>query len=216
MFRIVTSIAMWVLMTLAVCGPANAASLFALKMTLASPGFLMVTPRVPLVDWRNAGRERYCLALAIYHEARGEPAHGQHAVAVTILNRVRSSAYPDTVCGVVFQNAHKFNRCQFSFACDRLSDFPKNAAAFRRSHEVAEFTTRFDAAMDHELAPGAPFAMLRGMTHYHRHDVRPVWSKKLKRLARIGDHVFFRSERVVSRYRAAPVAMLVRTASVAN
>ena len=210
MLRIVTSIAMWMLMTLAVMGPAKAAPVFALKMTLASPGFLMVTPRVPEVRFTAPGAQKYCLALAIYHEARGEPLSGQHAVAITILNRVRSSAYPDTVCGVVFQNAHKRNRCQFSFACDRLSDFPKNTAAFARSMQVAEFTSKFDAGLDSAIVKGTPFAMLRGMTHYHRHDVRPVWSKKLKRLARIGDHIFFRSERVVSRYRPVKVASVSR------
>ncbi|WP_419909058.1 cell wall hydrolase [Hoeflea sp.] len=210
MLRIATSIAMWMLMTLAVMSPANAASVFALKMTLASPGFLLVTPRVPQVRFTAPGAQKYCLGLAIYHEARGEPLPGQHAVAITILNRVRSSAYPDTICGVVFQNSHKFNRCQFSFACDRLSDFPKNTAVFARSLEVAEFTTKFDASMDRGRLFRSSYAMLRGMTHYHRHDVRPVWSKKLERLTRVGAHVFFRSERVVSRYRAMEVASITR------
>src|SRR5690554_3545291 len=69
-----------------------------------------------------AANEVYCLAQAVYHESRGEPESGQWAVASVILNRVESSAYPDTVCDVVFQNAHLRNRCQFSFACDSRPD----------------------------------------------------------------------------------------------
>ena len=40
-----------------------------------------------------------CLALAIYHEARGEPKQGQYAVAEVVLNR--SDARNKTVCDVV-------------------------------------------------------------------------------------------------------------------
>lgn len=44
-----------------------------------------------------------CLAEAIYHEARGEPEEGQAAVAAVVLNRVRQSHWPDTVCDVVYE-----------------------------------------------------------------------------------------------------------------
>ena len=43
------------------------------------------------------------LAKAIYGEARGEPYVGQVAVAAVILNRVNSSAFPNTVSGVIFE-----------------------------------------------------------------------------------------------------------------
>ncbi|MEM1345655.1 MAG: cell wall hydrolase, partial [Pseudomonadota bacterium] len=44
-----------------------------------------------------------CLAEALYFEARGESMRGQIAVAEVILNRVDSTAYPDSVCGVISQ-----------------------------------------------------------------------------------------------------------------
>ena len=47
---------------------------------------------------------------------------GQAAVAQVILNRVRNPAYPNTICGVVYQNDDWCNRCQFSFACDGIKD----------------------------------------------------------------------------------------------
>ncbi|TCZ80021.1 spore cortex-lytic enzyme [Paenibacillus albiflavus] len=43
------------------------------------------------------------MANAVYGEARGEPYEGQVAVAAVILNRVKSSSFPNTVHGVIFQ-----------------------------------------------------------------------------------------------------------------
>lgn len=179
------------------CTPAQASAAFAFHMVI--PKILPERPATPA--FRLGGLEKYCLALAIYHEARGEPLPGQLAVGVTILNRVRSNAYPDTVCGVVYQNSERLHRCQFSFACDRRSDVPKNASVFARSMEMADFTNRMKVYLDSDPYAGSPFAMLSDMTHYHRHDVNPVWSKKLHKLQQIGSHVFFKSDRVVRRYR---------------
>ncbi|MEO9961273.1 MAG: cell wall hydrolase, partial [Nisaea sp.] len=71
----------------------------------------------PLPASAFAEDEQTCLANGIYFEARGEEEEGQAAVAQVILNRVRNPAYPDTICGVVYQNQSWKNRCQFSFAC---------------------------------------------------------------------------------------------------
>lgn len=46
----------------------------------------------------------YLLARVVYGEARGEPYKGQVAVAAVVLNRVRSSSFPNTVAGVVYQS----------------------------------------------------------------------------------------------------------------
>lgn len=45
----------------------------------------------------------YLLAKCVYAEARGEPYLGQVAVAAVVLNRVRSSSFPNTVAGVIYQ-----------------------------------------------------------------------------------------------------------------
>ena len=44
------------------------------------------------------------LSRLIYGEARGEPYSGQVAVAAVVLNRVRSSSFPNTVSGVIYQS----------------------------------------------------------------------------------------------------------------
>ena len=43
------------------------------------------------------------LARVVYGEARGEPYSGQVAVAAVVLNRVKSSSFPNTISGVVYQ-----------------------------------------------------------------------------------------------------------------
>ena len=48
--------------------------------------------------------DRYLLANLIYCEAGGEPYDGQLAAASVVINRVRSSVYPNTVVGVIYQN----------------------------------------------------------------------------------------------------------------
>lgn len=44
------------------------------------------------------------LAKAVYGEARGEPYIGQVAIAAVILNRVKSSSFPNTISGVIYQS----------------------------------------------------------------------------------------------------------------
>ncbi|HZZ88499.1 MAG TPA: cell wall hydrolase, partial [Caulobacteraceae bacterium] len=70
-----------------------------------------------LADPSNTAFDLQCLTAAVYYEARGESREGQAAVAQVVLNRVRSPAFPKTVCGVVYQGAAQHS-CQFSFACN--------------------------------------------------------------------------------------------------
>ena len=69
-------------------------------------------------------KQHECLAKNIYFEARNEPFVGQFAVALVTLNRVHDSAFPNTICDVVYEGIHtargfpKRDRCQFSWDCD--------------------------------------------------------------------------------------------------
>lgn len=140
----------------------------------------------------------YCMTIALYHEARGEPLTGQLAVARVILNRVKSKVYPDTVCGVVFENADRRDRCQFSFACDGRSDMPGNILVYARllllSQRILEdrITDRFAPVDPREYRTGD----YDQVTHYHTISVAPSWDRRIRRVGQIGNHVFFRSARV--------------------
>jgi len=130
---------------------------------------------------RSADEATQCLAEAIYHESRGEDVMGQFAVAEVILNRVDLPNYPDTVCGVVHQNAQMRNACQFSYACNGRSRAMSDADARRLAEGIAQV-----------LLSGAPRELTDGATHFHTTDVRPRWSATFRRTARIGVHLFYR------------------------
>jgi len=133
-----------------------------------------------------AAAQLHCLSLAIYHEARGEPAEGQNAVGRVILNRAASRYYPDSICGVVYQNAAWLNRCQFSFACDGKADQAGDLRAWQAAVAMAERLLCRDACGGVAIS-----ADLIRSTHYHATYVRPSWSKKLRRTGQIGGHVFY-------------------------
>ena len=94
------------------------------KLALAPPLMKGDHPwaKNPLPKSVFSEKEQRCLATGIYFESRGESTKGQAAVAQVILNRVKNPSYPNTVCGVVYQNDHWRNRCQFSFDCDGIKD----------------------------------------------------------------------------------------------
>ncbi|ORE94666.1 hypothetical protein ATO13_11341 [Stappia sp. 22II-S9-Z10] len=122
-----------------------------------------------------------CLAQAIYFESRGEPLLGQEAVAQVVINRVKNPAYPDDICGVVFQNRKWYNRCQFTFACDRIADVVRDPEAWAVAEDIA---TRY--------AKGELWlADVGAATHYHAKSVSPSWANLMRAVKTIGDHTFF-------------------------
>ena len=138
------------------------------------------TPLPPSVF---SAREQQCLASGIYFEARGESARGQAAVAQVILNRVRNPAYPKTICDVVYQNEDWRNRCQFSFACDNIKDRVRSEYHWKMAREVAMAVT----------AGKVWLTEVGSSTHYHAVYVRPKWARSMKKVGRIGLHVFYRT-----------------------
>ncbi|MEM5501963.1 cell wall hydrolase [Ahrensia kielensis] len=151
-----------------------------------------------IVTRTGQGLETICMANALYHEARGEKLNGQKAVAQVILNRVKSEAYPDSVCGVVYENAHMRNRCQFSFACDRVDDTPQESDAYEAALIMAQGAVKYGIYAE-GLTPNFrdPAQTEKSqITHYHTTAVSPSWGKKLRPIKTIGRHIFYRSERV--------------------
>ncbi len=106
-----------------------------------------------------------CLALAVSYEAGQEPVAGQEAVAQVILNRVLHPAYPDSVCGVVWQGSARRTGCQFTFTCDGSLRRPRSAAQMTAARAVAVRVLAGESA-DH----------VAGATHYHADYVTPYWA----------------------------------------
>ncbi|WP_156841560.1 cell wall hydrolase [Novosphingobium aquimarinum] len=129
------------------------------------------------VDRRRAEQ---CLTAAIYYEAASEADAGQRAVAQVVLNRVAHAAYPNTVCGVVYQGSERTTGCQFSFTCDGSLARKPSPMFWYRARAVA------DAAL-----AGAVFAPVGLATHYHTVQVHPYWAPSLHYLSTIGAHRFY-------------------------
>ena len=127
--------------------------------------------------------EKNCLATAIYFEARGESTKGQKAVAEVVLTRARTPGRPKTICGVVYEGAGRATGCQFSFACDGVSDRVRDAAAWLHAERVATTVMRTRDRTN-------PVA--RGATYYHASYVTPSWATHMIKVAQIGSHIFYR------------------------
>ncbi|MRX51855.1 cell wall hydrolase [Paracoccus sp. S-4012] len=149
-----------------------------LTVALALPAAATILPASANAAQASA-TDLKCLADTIYFEARGEPIAGQKAVAEVILNRVDDRQFPNSVCGVV--NQGKAGACQFSYNCGGKQRPIREKAAYMRAHDVAE------AALN-----GAPRTLTEGATYFHATSVRPSWSRKFLRTARIGSHIFYR------------------------
>ncbi|WP_293575802.1 cell wall hydrolase [Phaeobacter sp.] len=125
-----------------------------------------------------------CLAEALYFEARGETVKGQFAVAEVIMNRVKSSQFPNTLCSVINQGTGRKYQCQFSYTCDGHEEVIREKTAYERVSKVARL-----------VIDGAKTGLTDGATYYHTTAVRPRWSKSFTKTTRIGVHLFYRDDR---------------------
>ena len=132
-----------------------------------------------------AGQEREraiaCLATAGLYEA-GSRSGDQSAVMQVVLNRVRHPAFPDTICGVVFQGSERSTGCQFSFTCDgSMRRRQPSPAAWRSAQGLA--TAMMEDTIDERVGLA---------THFHTDWVVPYWSDSLDKLTNVRTHLFFR------------------------
>lgn len=125
--------------------------------------------------------ETECLALAMYHEARGEGTVGMKAIAFVIHNRVKSNLYPTSYCSVILQ------RSQFSFTSDRNPDNIKSWDSFAKA-----------LALSVELLDNNGFetekSPVGNAMYFHslRRAGNWVYAKGRNFIATIGNHHFFK------------------------
>lgn len=116
-----------------------------------------------------------CLALNIYHEARGEPEKGQIAVGMVTMNRANWKT--DQICQVVYQPQ------QFSWTTQHVASAKKEVAAWHRSQQLAR-----------QIIARRHSDPTQGATHFHTKNITPKWSACLQRTVRIGQHIFYASD----------------------
>lgn len=126
-----------------------------------------------------AEHEVHCLAKNIYFEARGESYLGQKAIAFVTLNRVKSGAFPNNVCDVVYQRSS--GRCQFQWVCMkglRVVD----SMAFEQAKQLA---VKVLVAYNELSDPS------RGALYFHAKNVQNM-IRSSRITATIGQHRFYK------------------------
>jgi spore germination cell wall hydrolase CwlJ-like protein len=147
---------------------------------VAAPSILKPTGDLPslVAQLRSSdpgSRELECLAVGIYFESKSEPLAGQLAVGEVIVNRANSNGrFPSTYCGVLFQ------RGQFSFVRGR--SWP----AVNKTGRQWQTAVAIAKIVDQDLKDSA----VGNALFFHAKHVSPRW--RLKRVASVGNHVFYR------------------------
>jgi len=161
--------------------------LISLLPAVAGANTLSKQANAPAEQAKAKDKEVRCLALNIYHEARGEPHDGQLAVAYVTMNRVASPRYPASVCEVVWQYR------QFSWTHDNVSDIPRNGSAWAKALRIANFVYsnyfRF-----REITKGATDMTKGALFYFAPKKVSPYWTRSMITTASIGSHVFLTDE----------------------
>lgn len=117
-------------------------------------------------------KEWYCLAQNIHYEAEGESFIGKLAVGIVTLNRQKKSKY--TICEIVFQPK------QFSWT--------SSLSASTYNIQFSE-DTKLAATLINERIVTLHYLELA--TYFHNIHVNPKWIKNKKKIAIIGNHVFY-------------------------
>ena len=114
------------------------------------------------------------LARLVHAEAAGEPYIGQVAVAATVLNRVKSPIYPNTIRGVIYQVAYGYY--QYSPVLDGRINLPANKTAYQAV---------YDALSGWDPSNGA-------LGFYNPSKTGNQWVRQQTVTTVIGNHIFFR------------------------
>ena len=108
------------------------------------------------------------LSKVVYSESRGEPYTGQVAVASIVLNRVKSSSFPNTVAGVVYQRG----------AFDAVSDGQINLTPDSTARKAAQ-----DAMNGWDPTYGCIY-------YFNPATATSKWIWSRPQVVRIGKHIF--------------------------
>ena len=152
-------------------------------ITLVSISTAVHTSKVDKVK-----QDLYCMAANLYFEARSESELGQKAVAKVTLNRVNSKKYPDSVCKVVFQ------KDQFSWTKQqpwgKIQKALNGVEPSKNVLEVSSYQLALKTAKT-SLKTGLKGTLPDDALWYHANYVSPKWAKKMKKVKKVGKHVFY-------------------------
>lgn len=126
---------------------------------------------LPAIEWRLdiEPKELECMRLVVHHEARGETNKGQEAVVHTVLNRLKSARYPNTICKVIWQ-PHQFTDIKH-YKSIKVTNIDSYILNWIKGHDIT-----------------------KGATMYYNPDkASPKWDfTKIANTVTIGNHKFFK------------------------
>lgn len=121
-----------------------------------------------------------CIAVTVFHEARGESIPGQRAVADVVIQRALvPNRWGSTPCDVVQPVQFSYLDENRNFARINMND-PIDRQSWERAVRVALTS----------LVMG-PDPQLKGADHYHTHQVTPSWRLAMDVVQVIGNHIFY-------------------------
>jgi spore germination cell wall hydrolase CwlJ-like protein len=148
-----------------------------------------------------------CMSKNIYFEGQNQSFAGQLSIGLVVLNRVKDTRFPNSVCEVIYEGPIKESwrtkvnlslpdtkriyypirhRCQFSWYCDGKPDEIKDSNTYAKIEYVASLL------LDENITVKD---ITEGATHYHAYYVAPDWGKDHVKILQIDDHIFYRWEK---------------------
>jgi spore germination cell wall hydrolase CwlJ-like protein len=157
----------------------RAKDLLALAASTADPQGAHV-PEPPVL------KAQYFLALAMYHEARGQDPDAMRAVGWVVMNRARSEQFPDGIHDVVMQPTRS-GKCQFGWACGDYEQDLATDPSWRQAQNVAE-----------QLLLGGGRDPTRGaIWFWESWRPRPSWlGRDVRQTLELGGHSFYTPNRL--------------------
>lgn len=121
-----------------------------------------------------------CLAMNIYHEARGSILQEKLAVAHVTINRTKHGSYDSDICNTIFQYSYHNGRKrpQFSWTV-KSARYARELDAWLDSQKLA-----------YQVYRGRTQDPTRGATHFHSRRIQPAWAKQGHQVAVIGHSKF--------------------------
>lgn len=112
-----------------------------------------------------------CLAMAIYHEARGETNAGQIAVGWVVINRTLSEKFPSSICKVVYQQN------QFTWTRGKIQIYDRKA--FQKAQNIS-----------YDIMSNVYEDPTHGALYFNAIGIKPGKTSKLT--IKINQHYFYR------------------------
>lgn len=138
--------------------------------------FLMMLVSSPV--WANSDHQ--CLTEAIYFEAGSRGENARLAVGHTVLNRVKSEEFPNSICEVIGQGEAS-RACQFSYRCDGL---PEEFQYLEQLEKAKSTALKLLNGKSEDLTHGALF--------FHSDQIEPGWFATRTKTGSFGGNIFYR------------------------